>query len=114
MVEVLVASMVFAIAALGIVATFSAIRQPSAKTDHKVVAALYGDEILSRLRSDVDAETWDKTALQGGKFEVDHTYDCSDVPARTVSGVPYTCSYTVGAGPSNTKEVSLTVTWTDP
>ena len=111
MVEVLVASMVFAIAALGIVATFSAIRQPSAKTDHKVVAALYGDEILSRLRSDVDAETWDKTELQGGKFQVDHTYSCPD---KIVGGVTYSCSYDVVAGPSNTKEVSLTITWTDP
>ena len=118
MVEVLVATVVFIIAALGIMSTYAAIRTPSTKTDHKLVAALYGEELLASLRNEVDANTWALTQGAGGRFDCTNGVTYSGT--KSVGGITYNYTYTVtcpSGNPANTddpRSVNLQVTWTEP
>ena len=56
--EVTVAAVVFAITAVGIISTVSAVRTPSATSQKDVQAAYYGQNILDGLRAKVDERNW--------------------------------------------------------
>lgn len=115
-VEVVVASMVFAIAAVGIFSTIAVIRGPGAMSERKLSAAYYGKRILEELRSRVDSRTW-----EGGPFGSTGTLPYTNNLAPVViAGTTYTASYTVtdatpGApGAPQVRKVVLTITWTEP
>ena len=117
-VEVLVASMVFSIAAIGIFSTIAAIRKPAAVSERKISAAYYGKRILDDLRAKTDARpgVWNGGVL-GTSGSLPYTVVLSPV---TISGTAFGASYTVtdatpaAIGAKEVRKVDLTVTWTEP
>ena len=61
MIEIIVTSVIFTIAAFGILATLSMVRPNDVQSVKKLEAALLGKEILEELRAKVDARTWNNT-----------------------------------------------------
>ncbi|MFP4473759.1 MAG: prepilin-type N-terminal cleavage/methylation domain-containing protein [Candidatus Omnitrophota bacterium] len=57
--ELIVASLVFAMAAAGLIATVSSMTTPSVEVSEDVQAAFLAREQLDALRSSVDADSWD-------------------------------------------------------
>ena len=111
------ASIVFAIAAIGIFSTIAAIRkQGAAVSNRKLTAAYYGKRILDESRAKVDARTWN-----GGFFGTAGSlpYNGSLAPT-TINGTTYNASYTISdatpavAGALEVRKVDLTITWTEP
>jgi len=107
MIEVIVASLVFAIAAAGIFATSAALNRPSEVSDEKLKAAFLGKQILESLRTAVNDDTW-----------MDPSSDLAlgSHPAANlivIGGVSYNCSYFVMPDPSGSRgrRVDLNVTW---
>ncbi len=66
MVEVLAATVIFAIATTGIYTMLSNIRTPAANTEDRLEAALCGRQILEALKSQVYEGTMDEGALAEG------------------------------------------------
>ncbi len=56
--EVLLASVIFMISVAGIFATLNAVRAPVANKQSQLSAAVFGKQILERLYSNVNANTW--------------------------------------------------------
>lgn len=104
-VEVIVATLVFALAAAGIFATVSALNRPAGESMEEVTAAFLGKRILEDLRRDVDAEDWNSGELVNGT-----TYAMNAV---TIGGITYTPVYTVENDPNGTsaRKVTLNIIW---
>ena len=100
-VEALVASLILTISVVGVFATMSAQKAPTASADKRVQAALAGKQFLEDLRSKVDATTYNQS---GGPFD----------PATNPHGPfvvnGYTINYNVTAV-GNARKVDLSVTW---
>lgn len=58
MVEVIVATLIFAMATAGILATLSALSRPAAESVEDVQAAFIAKEIIENLRSQITADSW--------------------------------------------------------
>ena len=79
MVEVIVAAVIFALAAAGIFSTISALTKPAAESDNEVTAALIAKQTLDKMRGDVRADTWQDASsnlyignnISGGSFTID-------------------------------------------
>jgi Tfp pilus assembly protein PilV len=97
MMEALVGAMIFAIGVLGVFATMSAQKVPSAQADKRVMAALTAKQFLEGLRSKVDAGTYDSGALSLGTH-------------APVSLGTYTINYYVNAV-GRARKVDLNITW---
>ena len=109
MVEVIVAAVIFALAAAGIFATITALSKPATESDHSVTAAFLGKQMLEELRTHVDATTWSSAI---GNPLKDGTYNSIATP--TIDGIDYDISYTVTDDPdSDGRYVTLTVEWDD-
>ncbi|NTV28882.1 MAG: prepilin-type N-terminal cleavage/methylation domain-containing protein [Candidatus Omnitrophica bacterium] len=97
MVEVLVAAVVFSIGAAGVLIAVSRSRSPVADSDRRVQAAVYGKQVLARLRAGVSANTWT------GPDWTDGVHD--------VSSADFNAAYTVTTDASGGKKVDLTLSW---
>lgn len=102
--EVVISALIFSIAAAGMFATVSALRQPAAESADEVAAAFLGKRILDDLRAELDATTWDS-----GNFSVG-THPMAPV---VIDGITFTPSYDVIADPAGTgaRKVTLDITW---
>lgn len=117
-VEVLVASMVFSIAAVGIFSTIAITRKPSAVSERKIAAAYYGKRVLDDLRAKTDARpnVWNGGAL-GTAGSLPYSVGLG---TTTINGTVYTATYTVNdatpasPGAPEVRKVDLTITWTEP
>lgn len=58
--EVIVSSIIFIIAAFGIFSSISMIRPHGAESSKKLEAAYIGREVIDDIRGQVDARTWDQ------------------------------------------------------
>ena len=61
MVEIVVATLVFALAIAGLLATIQSLNRPAVESFEEVQAAYVARQILEDLRLSIDAETWDNT-----------------------------------------------------
>lgn len=89
MVEVVVAAIIFALAAAGIFSTISAMTRPAAESDNEVTAALIAKKYLEDMRHEVRADQWDAT---GAPLALgSHSF----YPPEEVDNINYTINYTV-------------------
>ena len=86
-VEVIVAAVIFGIAAAGIFATISALREPAEQSDDRVAAAYAGKEILEELRGQIDASTWNTGNISLGTHTGSKTLNVTYNYTYTVSEV---------------------------
>ncbi|MBF0523429.1 MAG: hypothetical protein HQL24_10315 [Candidatus Omnitrophica bacterium] len=59
MVEVIVTSIIFMLAAIGIFATITSLRPQAMKSSKRLEAAYAGKAMIESLRSSIDARTWE-------------------------------------------------------
>ncbi len=117
LVEVLVASVIFAIAATGLFSTFSPQRVNSDRSERRLQAAYLGRQLLEELRTNVDltpgaqgAPSWADFTCDGVSHE--WPYDLAGNPLidDRSGGVDYTCT----TDASGLRQFSLVVTWNEP
>ena len=101
LVEVLIAALIFTIAATGLFTTFASQRETTKRSQRQVQAAYYGRQVLEELRSKVDQRNWDSGDLQEGVHNL------------APSG-PYSATYTVTTTANGGRKVDLTITWNEP
>ena len=110
-VEIIVASLIFSITAIGIFSTLAAIRKPSAESQRRVTAAYFGKQVLDDLRAQIDAINWQEGS--GGPLDptISHPPYTSNI-----DGITYTGTYAVEPDPNGSlaRRISLTVSWTEP
>ena len=105
LVEVLVASVIFSVAALGMFSTLSMMRVSSDVSDKKLGAAYFGRQVLEELRAKVDQRSYNDP---GSLLSIgNHTY------VNTNPQSPYTATYTVTLDPTGARKVDLSVSWTE-
>ncbi len=108
-IEIVVASVIFSITTVGVLTTFSLLRQPAKDTDKKLQASYMAERLLEELRSQVDASTWNTA---GGSLDPNtaHSFPGFTDPA---TGITYTgYSYTVTEDPTTkARTVNLTLNW---
>ena len=119
LVEVIVASLIFATVVVGIFATTSAMKKPTVDSDKKLMAAFYGKQILEDLRVRVDQRDWDKctpaTPALSGSLTVIGA--CNPHVPITIFNPTYNTTFTFTyivtdvPGGSGARDVALTVTW---
>ena len=103
-VEVMVASMVLAIVAVGIYAGVTSIRQPATDSTAELAASHAAMKIFEQLRMDVDADIWNDSAsnLAVGN----HTWG-----TVAVGNFNYNVTYQVSSDPSGGRYVNMTIQW---
>ena len=106
-IEITVTSIIFIVAALGIYSTMTSLAPASNESSTKLKAAYVGKSELDRLRSEVDASTWNAVGT--------NLYPGSHGPfTRTgADGKDYNVTYTVSDLPSGARRVDLTVSYAD-
>ncbi|NJN78757.1 MAG: prepilin-type N-terminal cleavage/methylation domain-containing protein [Saprospiraceae bacterium] len=106
-IEVTIASVIFAIAAAGILATITAMRRPAEVSQERVTAAYLGKTLMEELRSEVNASTWDPSRSNASNLRLgNHRVQ------RTVDGVTYNLAYTISELSNNgPRRMDLTITW---
>ncbi len=100
LVEIIIAALIFTIAATGLLTTFASQRETSQRSQRKVQAAYYGRQVLEELRSKVDQRNWDSGDLSEG--------------VHTLSSGQYNATYTVTATANGGRKVDLNITWNEP
>lgn len=70
MVEVIVAAVVFTLAAAGVLTAVSRARLPVSASDRRLQAATYGKQVLDQLRSDVSENTWNNSNWIIGNHDI--------------------------------------------
>lgn len=107
LVEVIVATIIFLLAAAGLFATISALGKPSSVSEREMRAAMIAKSIIHDLRKEVDSDTWNFGNLQAGA-----TYSAPVTPLFSAE-IPYYATYTVEADPlgSRARRVTVNVTW---
>lgn len=105
MVEVVVASIIFVIAATGVFATMAKMNNPVVQSDSRVKAALFGKKLLDNLSKDVTDLTYDTGNLSIG------THMVAADPADTEFAA-YSATYVVTTHASGARQVTLNVQWT--
>ena len=110
-VEVLVAAVIFGIAALGVYMAIAGIQKPVAKSNRSLVAAYFGQRVLDNLRSEVDARKWDDTSSGLYPTAVGQPKVISD----QIGGVIYNAVYDVQEDSvSKARKVTMNIVWDDP
>ena len=97
MVEALIAAVILSISVVGVLATMSSQKTPSADADKKVLAAMAAKQFLEGLRGSVDATTYSTGSLSLGLHS-------------NVNVGAYRFDYLVTAA-GNARKVDLNVTW---
>lgn len=102
LVEVIVASLVFALAVGGFFSALSTLQRPSTglNDEESVKAAEFGKKVLEDLRKEVHAGTWNSGNLGIGSYRVT---DGKYVAVYTVSNV--------NASATSPRKVDVRVTW---
>jgi hypothetical protein len=100
--EVVIASIIFAIAAAGILATVSFLKPQSTTSAKRLEAAYIGKSILEELRQNVDLDAWDTA---GG--------DLDPAVAHSITIGDYTVDWTVTDvfGDNTLRKVDMTITY---
>lgn len=106
LVEVIVAAVIFVIAAFGMFSTLSMMRVSSDATDERLQAAYFGRQILEELRAKVDQRAFCATT---GDFINDLSVGVHNYPDP---GGQFTSQYNVTEDPiTHVRRVDLTIQW---
>ena len=110
LVEVVVATIVFLIAALGIFNVFFAMQNQAADSSDEIIAANYGRQVLESLRPNVDTRTWSTTwPLTCDSTWINWpTIPTTDDAFHSLSG---TVQYKCDPEASGLRKVTLNITW---
>ncbi|MBF0484042.1 MAG: hypothetical protein HQL25_04990 [Candidatus Omnitrophica bacterium] len=105
MVEIIITAVIFLVAAVGIISTVSMLR-PKATTSSKEIEAIYvAKDVLSKLRSSVDASTW--CAAENPTSPLNPGYYTNTIGNFTVR-------YTITANAATSaRDINMTVNWVD-
>ena len=112
LVEILVAAVIFALAAMGLFAAFSTQGNMKGKSERRQIAAYYGRQLLEDLRTKVDQRSgvWPLTICDGSSQP--WTGLTPPLSGMTVS---YTCAIIAAGQPGEgSRTVTLNVQWTEP
>ena len=111
LVEVLVAAIIFALAATGLFTAFSTQGAASGKSERRLMAVYYGRQLLEDLRNKVDNRTsaWPLTC-----DNATHLWPGATPPISGMAAT-YSCD-TIAAGRpgEGSRKVTLNVQWTEP
>lgn len=107
LVEVIISSVIFALAMAGVYASVSQLRQPATESSQEVTAAFLGKQILDKLRTQINAQSWN---MVSGNLMAGQSYTGL---AATINGINYNYSYIVEDDPggTNARKVTLNITW---
>lgn len=108
LVEIIVAALVFALAATGLFAVISSLNRPSVESFEEVRAVYIAKGIFEQLKSMIDAELWDETDSSVYYLVPGETYELEETVR---DGIAYTANYTVTQDSSGGRWVDLTVWW---
>ncbi|HSA31039.1 MAG TPA: prepilin-type N-terminal cleavage/methylation domain-containing protein [Candidatus Omnitrophota bacterium] len=104
MVEVIVATLIFAMATAGILATLSALSRPAAESTREVQAAFIAQDIIESLRGQITTEAWVDPA---GNFVNGGSYSKTIVK----DDMPFLVVYNVTNDFTGAKEITVNVSW---
>ena len=100
LIEVLVTTVIFALAAIGILSTVSMLRPKGMTSARDLKAAYIGKQVMEDLRKDVDAQTWNSTT--SNLYWGSHTQQINE----------YNVTYTVSPTPgSDVRQVTMNITY---
>ncbi|MFH1359585.1 MAG: type II secretion system protein [Candidatus Omnitrophota bacterium] len=111
LVEILISTVIFAIAAVGTFSTLSSMRRSSNLKDRSLQAAYYGRQLLEELRGKIDQDSWAAWYLTCDGA----SHNWPDIPA----GNPFfddfngRATYVCTDVPPGLRKVDLTITWTE-
>ena len=101
--EIIITAIIFTIAAFGILALVSLMRPTGVSSTRKLEAAYIGKQIVDRLRSQMDANTWH---AMDGPLRVGQTF------SEQIGD--YTVKYELADVPNmEARELIMTITWPD-
>ena len=116
MVEVMVAGLIFSIAAAGVFAALGSIKKPVTTSDKALQASYCGQQVLETLRARVDERDWDSgtSTLSIGS----HTINAASSPSissftacSTTTFAATSVIYDVSAAADGTRKVTADVNW---
>lgn len=107
LVEVMIASLIFSVAVIGIYASLASIKEKSLNiTDKGLGAALCAQRFLESRRAAVDMRDWNGA---GSLLAV--TAGAQNGGVCNQSGVNYTLQYQIAAAGSHARKATVVVTW---
>jgi len=108
LIEVIMAAVIFSIAAVGLFSTFSVQRESSDRSERRLQAAYCGRQVLEELRAKIDQRNWDSGYLQEGVHPPLLSYTLAP-PCDA-----YLVNYTVANVATGGRKVTLNITWNEP
>lgn len=110
-VEVVVAAIIFAIAAAGMYATVASLNKPAEDFSERSKAAMIGKQVLEMLRFNVDQDYWE-TETANPTYPL--SFGQHNMTAVVLDGVIYSSYYIVTQDPdTGGRKVSVNVYWPD-
>jgi len=109
LVEVIVASLIFALASSGVYHALIVAQKASTVSEKEVIAANYGRQLLEDLRAKVDQRSWDAGSWYLKCDSAWHDWPVNPVGWDAFTGsADYKCDEDVATG---SRKVTLNVTW---
>lgn len=109
LVEVVVATIIFLIASMGIFNIFSTVQNLSSDSDEEVVAANYGRQLLENLRGNVDQNTWSAWYLTCDSTW--HNWPSNPTVSDAFYNLSGTVNYLCDPLPNDLRRVTVRLTW---
>lgn len=108
--EVVVAAIIFSLAAAGMYATIVSFNKPAATFSEASQAAFIGKQVLESLRPSINQESWDSVNSLVNPLSLG-THNWTAV---TVDGISYNGNYLVESDTTTSgRKVTLNIYWTD-
>lgn len=126
LVEIMIATVVFSIAAVGTFSTLSMLRRSSNVSERSLQAVYFGRQILEELRAKIDQANWGQGANPTWDLDLLRNLNCDNTfrPWPWPGGVPPVSpffnqfggqiQYTCQDVPPGVRKLSLTITWNEP
>ena len=125
LVEVIIATVIFSIASVGLFSTFSSMREASARSERRLQAAYYAKQLLEDLRAKVDQSIWGAGANPvWGLITCDATWiiwpaawggTSPLLNSPYFANVNYRCTEIAPGLPgAGSRQVELRINWTEP
>ncbi len=111
LVEVIVATVIFLTASIGIFSVFSMAQKSSVVTEKDIVAANFGRQILEDLRAQVDSRTWDTAWPADDPLTCEVTPPWRVWPGGPPVGFSGTVKYKCFTQASAARKVTIQLIW---
>ena len=119
LVEIVVSSLIFSIAAAGLLSLFASQRETSDRGEKRLLAAYYGRQVLEELRAKVDQRNWNAGTPNWWNLNCDDLSYAwpGSLPPSTLHNaqVNYTCTEILPPNPAaGSRKFTLTIKWDEP